>query len=287
MKGDGEESGTALEASMLEAGRLAEDGEEAAALELLLEVERDHGDDAGLLCMIGVLAAHGGASGMAADYFGRCLARNPMDPAILVSAGAGLAALGDPGAEPALRLAALTAPEHTPARMHYGAFLVRAGMMDAGLDELHAARTLDPGDADVRRELGIAYLLAGRGTESIDEFEAGLGIAADDTDLRLLFGLSLIQEQEVDRAAEELYPLGPALAFDGEVQALLSLVFHMGNWEEEAWIALSRAEETPEGVDPAWLAEVEDALETGSEAVRALLLDEIAPTMLRDRIFGG
>ena len=39
--------------------------------------------------------------------------------------------LGDLGADPALRFAALTAPHTALARTHYGAFLVLAGITDA------------------------------------------------------------------------------------------------------------------------------------------------------------
>lgn len=282
MEGEGALS---MEEHLLEATRLAEDGEEGRALEVLLKVESDYPEDVTLLCMIGALAAHSGAEGMAADYFRRCLEREPMDPQILVTAGSGLAALGDPAAEPALRLAALTAPDLAPARMHYGAYLVRGGMTDAGIDELLAARSIDATDPDVRRELGIAYLLGRRPAEGLEELEAGVEMEPEDADLRMLFGLALIQERDLPRAAEEMYPLGLSMADDAEVQGLLALLYYLAGWEEEAWIALSRAEATPETLDPVWLSEVQEALESESEAVRSLLLDEIAPTALRDRLY--
>jgi Flp pilus assembly protein TadD len=279
------EDHSTIEEYLLEATRLAEGGEEGRALEVLLGIEQDHAEDATLLCMIGALAAHAGADGMASDFFRRCLEQEPMDPQLLITAGAGLAALGDPAAEPALRLAALTAPDMPPARMHYGRFLVRGGMVEAGLEELEAARSLDPGDALIRGEVGIAYLLSGRGGAALAEFEVAVAAAPDDVDLRLLYGLALIQDDDIPAAAEELYPLSLSMADDPEVQALLALAFYLADWEEEAWIALSRAEAAPDSIDRTLLTEVGESLETGREAVRALLLEEIAPTALRDRLY--
>src|SRR5690606_3329449 len=80
-KGEGSSS---LEESLLQASSLVEDGDEAGALRFLLELEQEHARDATLLCMIGVVAEHLGAGGMAVDYFRRCLAEEPTDPAVLV-----------------------------------------------------------------------------------------------------------------------------------------------------------------------------------------------------------
>src|SRR5688572_14265000 len=100
------------------------------ALESLLAAEPGNPDDPALLCMIGALAAQLGSEGMAVDYFNRCIDQNPTDVEILILAGAGLAAVGDPAAEPALRLAALTAPGNAAARSNYGALLVRNGLVE-------------------------------------------------------------------------------------------------------------------------------------------------------------
>jgi tetratricopeptide (TPR) repeat protein len=282
---DGVTSGAAakeLEERLQEAAALTDSGDEDAALALLTELERDHADDATLLCMLGVLASHFGSEGMAADYFRRCLEQEPTDPAILVKAGAGLVAVADPGGEAALRLAAITAPDFADARRLYGGFLVRAGLLDQGIEELLAARRLDEDDLETRKELGIAYLLGGRRVDALEELESVSG--SEDLDGRLLLGLVLILEGGVDRGAEELYPLGEALPEDSELQLLLSLAFFAAGWEEEAWLALSRAEQGSGG-DPVWVGEVEDALASGSEAVTELLMTELAPTMLRDRVY--
>ncbi len=270
---------------LLEASRLAEDGDESAALELLLSLEPSHAENATLMCMIGVVAGHNGADGMAGDYFRRCLALEPIDPELLLRAGAGLAALDDPEAEAALRSAALLAPDRAEARMHYGAYLVRAGMVETGLIELDAARALDPDSAETRRALGIARLLTSRVPEALDELEEAVSLDAEDPELRFLYGLALIQDRDIARAAEEMYPLGESLATSGEVQAILSLLFAAAGWEEEAWVAFSRAEEAAEQLDQAVLSEIEDALAGDEEALRALLEDELAATALRERLY--
>ncbi len=286
MKDSGESQGVEdIEDRLLEASRLAEEGDDAGALELLLSLEPRHSDNPTLLCMIGVVAAHSGAEGMAGDFFRRCLALEPMDPELLLRAGAGLAELDDPEAEPALRSAALLAPDMPAARMHYGSYLVRAGMVQEGLAELEAALSLDPEDAATRRALGIAHLLAGRSREAIDDFEEAVALDPEDPELRFLYGLTLIHQREITRAAEEMHPLGDLLESSGEVQAILALVFAAVGWEEQAWVAFSRAEEAVEQVDRGLLAEIEDALSGDMEAVRALLEDELAPTALRDRLY--
>lgn len=274
-----------LQSVLLEATRLSEEGQDSDALELLLESEGEHSDDPMLLCMIGALAGHLGAEGMAVDFFNRCLQQQPTDAQVLITAGAGLAAAGDPGAEPALRLAAVTNPELAPARMHYGALLIRSGILEQGVEELLEARRLDPSDADIRRELGIAYLLSARSDEALDELESASAAGPEDWEARLLWSLAMINAKEIDRAAEELHPLGELLADDGNTQLLLALVFATQEWEDEAWLALSRAEAAEPPVDPAALREVEEALEAGSDAAQLLLLEEVAPSALRERIY--
>lgn len=279
------EERTSVEESLQEASRLADSGDAAEAFGVLLEVERDHPDDPTLLCMLGVLAAHHDAEGMSIDFFRRCLAQQPTDPELLVTAGAALAAAGDPDAEPALRLAAVTAPHLPAARMHYGALLVRNGLLEQGLEELRTARSLGPDDATIRRELALGMLMDRRGVEALGELEAAVAADPDDADMRFLFGLVLLHEDEPARAAEELHPIGSLLSDDAEVQLILALTFALAEWEEEAWLALSRAEGASDPADPAVVRDVEEAIEQGEEAVRPLLLEELAASALRDRVY--
>lgn len=273
-----------LDELLVEAARLVDDGDEEGALEILLGAERDHPSSATLLCMVGVVASSLGAEGMAADYFRRCLAEEPTDPELLVRAGSGLAGSGDPAAEPALRLAALTAPDFAPARLHYGSWLVRGGLLEQGLEELAAARALDPQDIEVRREAAIANFLAGREADARREMEAVVEMDSEDSEARLLLGLFLLLADEPARAAEELYPAIEGLEEDGEAQLVLALTFALEGWIDEAWLALSRAEAAPEPVTSEAAREVEEALEDGDEAVRDLLLLELAPALLRARV---
>jgi Flp pilus assembly protein TadD len=277
----------ALEEGLAEASRMSEVGESAEALDLLLELEPEHSEDAALMCMIGALAEELGADGMAVDFFKRCLDLEPTDPELLVVAGSGLARSGDGAAEAALRLAALTSPDLAAARFQYGAYLIRSGIFDLGVEELTAARNLDPDDPDIRLDLGIGYLLAGRQGDAIAELESAREASPDDPLPRLILGLTLLQFDDLSRAAEELHPAAEQLAADPEAQLLLALVFAAEGWEEEAWLALARAEDAPERVDTQAIQEVEDAIEEGPEAARALLVDEVAASALRDRIFKG
>jgi Flp pilus assembly protein TadD len=254
---------------------------------MLLELERENPSAPALLCMLGALASQLGAEGMAMDFFRRCLAEEPMDPQLLVVAGAGLAQSGDPAGEAALRLAALTAPSLPAARMHYGAYLVRAGLIEQGLEELNAARELDPEDPLIVQELATALLMGGATEPALDAFEAAAAAEPDDPELGLLFGLALLQDGDTARAAEVLYPLGEKLADDGEAQLVLALTFALEGWEEEGWLALSRAEAADAPPDPALLREVEEALAADVEEIRSLLLEAIAPSALRDRTVRG
>ncbi len=273
-----------LESVLAEAAGMVDDGDDEGALAVLLEAERDHPSDSTLLCMVGVVASSLGAEGMAADFFRRCLAEEPTDPEVLVRAGAGLAGSGDPAAEPALRLAALTAPDFAPARLHYGAWLVRGGLFEQGLEELAAARALDPQDIEIRRETAIANFLTGQEADARREMEAVVEMDGEDAEARLLLGLFLLLAGEPARAAEEMYPAVGALEEDAEAQLVLALTFALEDWIDEAWLALSRAEAAPEPVTSEAAREVEEALEDGEEAIRDLLMLELAPALLRARV---
>jgi Flp pilus assembly protein TadD len=264
---------------------MSEEGQHTEAFAMLLELERDHQESTELLCALGALAQHMGADGVAGDFFRRCLSFSPTDPHVLVTAGAGLSRTGDPEAEPALRLAALTAPDMALARLHYGAHLVRSGLVEQGMEELDAARTLDPDDVAVRHELAVGHLVAGRPAQALEELESAVAADEENPETRLLLGLTLLQAGEAARAAEELHPVAEPLADDGEVQVVLALCFALEGWESEAWLALSRAEAAERRPDPEILQDVEDALEAGEDAIRALLFDEVAPSTLRDRLY--
>ena len=117
--------------------------------------------------------------GIAYERFRKALALAPTDPYVLATAGNGVAAFDDADAEPALRAAALSAPDVPLTRLMYGAYLSREGLHEDALRELLAARDLNEDDSQIAYELGVAYALA----EDYDYWacwmEAFCGLAAE------------------------------------------------------------------------------------------------------------
>jgi Flp pilus assembly protein TadD len=276
-------TGAELDVQLQEAARLSDAGRDEEAFALLLDAEADHPRDPTLLCLLGALAGQVGADGVASDFFRRCLDEEPIDPRILVTAGAGLARSGDPAAEPALRLAALTAPELPLARLQYGAYLARSGLTEDALRELEAARVLTPDDPVVLRELASALILADRLPAALDALEAAVD-SAETSEMRVFFALALLHAREGERAAEELHRASGETD-EAEVHLLTSLACAAQEWDDEAWLALSRAEGAPDAPDAATLREIEEALEAGPDAANELLSEQLAPSALRDRLF--
>ncbi|MBW3628531.1 MAG: hypothetical protein KY464_04455 [Gemmatimonadetes bacterium] len=274
-----------LDEQLAEAAKLAEDGDPESAFELLLDLEQKNPEDATLLCMLGVIAGEADAAGMAYDYFRRCLATQPEDPHLLATLGAGLARYDDPDAEAVLRLAAVTAPTLALARFRYGAYLAREGMIDLATAELTAAQELEPENPDIKRELGIARLLAGADESAVEALEDAAGLAPDDVDVRLLHGLALLRSGGLTGAAEELHAASLAAPDDTDVQLLAALACASQDWSGEAWDALARAEGATVPAESALLREVEEAIDGGAEASRDFLLSHLAPALLRERLF--
>lgn len=271
-----------------EASVLADEGRHEEAYEILTDEEAQHPHDPTLLCMLGWVAGEMDAtSGLAYDYYRRALAEEPLDPLVLVALGVGLSRYDDPEAERVLRLAAVTAPDLLPARLQYGAYLGREGMIDAAVAELHAAREIDESDARVPRELAAAYLLVGHSTAAVEELERAMELTEIDGDIRLLYGLALVRLGRLEEAAEELHRSSQELVDDGAVQLLTSLACASQEWWDEAWDALARAEGAPFPAEPSLLREAEDALEAGADPAGELLREQVAPAVLRERLAEG
>lgn len=273
-----------LDDQLAEAARLFDEGDAQSAFDLLVELEPKNPDDPTLLCMLGVIAGDTDAAGTAYDYFRRCLATQPDDPETLVMLGAGLARYDDPDAEGVLRLAALTAPAVAAARLRYGAYLAREGILELAVAELEAARDLEPENPEVRREMGIAYLLSGSYTGAIEALREAASLDPDDGDTRFLFGLAALRAGEVADAAEELHGAASVLTDDGEVQLVAALACASQEWDDEAWNALARAEVSAIPPDSGLVREVEEVIEAGPEAARDFLVTQLAPTILRERL---
>jgi tetratricopeptide (TPR) repeat protein len=281
--GGGSEAAEAPAEALAEASALAEQGDWPGALDLLLRQERDHPKDPTLLCMLGVAARECGSGEMAYEFFRRCLAQQPEDPALLTTAGAGIAEWDDADAERVLRLAAITAPHVVSARLNYGSYLAREGLFDAAAVELEAARDLDPDSAEVRYELAVAHLLAGRREAGVDHLADALARSEDDDWILSIYGLALAEAGRVDEAAEQLYAASLARSDDWELQIAAALAAAAEEWADHAWDALARAE-LGEAADPMLIREVEERIELGADAARVFLQEEVASPLLRSRI---
>jgi tetratricopeptide (TPR) repeat protein len=280
----GDEGGATAAEIVAEAESLGAEERWDEARELLLEALPDYAEDALLLCWLGIACERLGDEGEAYEFFRRALAQQPDDPFVLAAAGTGVSMYDDPDAEGALRMAAVTAPQFPFARSAYGAYLAREGLFDDALRELTAARDLAPEDAAVRAELGLTLLLAGRAADGIAELEDALG-RVDEPWLRGVYGLALLEtEDRREEGAEELHRASAERTDDVELQLLSALASAAEGWEDEAWAALARGEAGAESLDADLIGEVEEAIEAGPEAARALLREHLGPSLLRERL---
>lgn len=267
-----------------DASRLTDEEQWSEAFVLLQGMEADYPDDAMLMAMLGTVAGEMEARGLAYEYFRRGLAASPTDPGVLVLLGAGLARFDDPEAEGVLRLAAITAPHVAAARFQYGSYLAREGMHELAVRELTAARELDPEDALVLRELGVAHWLAGEMELSAESFEGAAEVDPDDAESVLLAGLVRLLGEGFDEGAEAVVRAAAELDLEGDLQVVAALAAAAEGWPEEAWNALARAEVAGIAADPELVREAEDALEAGDGLARRLLVEEVLPRLLRERL---
>lgn len=283
MSGNGRE--VEVEAVLRQAFELGEDGrwdEMATVLSETLDETED--DDPVLLCWLGVAESELGNDGAAYEAFRRCIDQQPTDPHVLALAGAGLAEFDDPDAEIALRAAALSAPDLLMARLNYGAYLSRAGLHDEALEQLAAARDLAPADPIVRGELGAAHVLKGDREGGLAELEEALALAPDDSWTRVLYGLTLVELERYDEAAEELVRAARERDDDAEAMALGALAAAIAHWDDAAEDLLARAEYAVEGADVKMLEEVESAVRSGPDGARRMLGGTLGPSALRERL---
>ncbi|CAN5839786.1 hypothetical protein BH20GEM3_BH20GEM3_14650 [soil metagenome] len=270
---------TDLDALLREAADAGDQSEWEHAHQLLVAGLETFPEHPALLCALGVAARHLGADGAAYEYFRRCVAQEPEDPALLATAGSGLAALDDPDAERVLRLAAISAPDSASARIAYGAYLAREGMTELALRELEAARSLGGEQAaEARRELALAFLLARRPAEAVSLLEE----AGGDPWIDKIRALALLEAGEVTEAAELLHGLSEADTGDVELQLLATLACAGEGWDDAAWGAFARAELAATEEDRPLLLEVEERIEVGPDEAREMLTDELAPLFLRE-----
>lgn len=248
-----------------------------AALEL-------HPEDPWILCWLGLAEREMGLEGSAWERFRRALAAGPEDPVLLATVGNALAAADDPSAGEALRTAALLAPELPQARWMYGAYLSREGMFAEAVDELAAARRLDPDDPVIATEMGVARALAGEMDQAAEAFEEAVRLDPDDGWAILLLGLARLEAGEMEDAVPLLEEGARLRPEDLDAQLLAGVALAASGWEDRALEMVERARLHAEGADLTLVEEAEERVDEGGEAARAFLMDTIAPSSFRERL---
>jgi len=244
----------------------------------------DFDDDPAVHCWLGVAERELGMAGVAYERFKRALALEPTDPYVLATAGNGIAAFDDPDAERALRTAALTAPDVALARLLFGAYLSREGFLDESLAELGAARALDPDDAQVAYELGVAHALAGHHEQAADALADATRLDPEDGWVRVVFGLVLLEAERPEEAAGELASGARLAGEDLDAQLAAALSAAAIGQEGLAYEMLERARLHAGAEDLDLVSAVEERLDQGPEAAEALLREELGPDLLRSRL---
>lgn len=263
---------------------LADEGDWAQMADLLREHLAEHEAEAEVHCWLGVAERELGLEGVAYERFRRALALNPEDPYVLATAGNGVAAFDDPDAEVALRAAAIMAPDIAVTRLMYGAWLSREGFAADGLRELTAARALDPDDAQIAYELGVARYLSGDLEGAADAMGESTSLDPEDGWGRVVLGLVLMEADRFEEALGELTEGAYLNPEDVEAQLVAALAAAATGAEDLAYGMLERARIRAADEDSELLLDVEERVDLGPEAARALLMEDLAPDALRRRV---
>lgn len=262
----------------------AGDSDWTGALELLHDHVEKFDEDPAVHCWLGVAEHELGNGSVAYECFKRALSLQPEDPYILATAGNGIAYFDDPDAEQALRAAALTAPQVAVGRLMYGAYLAREGFHEDAVRELSAARDIDPDDAQMAYELGVAYALAEKYEVATDAFADAVRLAPEDGWTRVVFGLTLLEVDRFDEATGELMSGARLSVDDLDAQLAAALCAAATEREDIAYEMLERARMNAIEGDLALVTAVEDRLDGGVEAATSMLTEDLAPNMLRMRL---
>jgi len=263
---------------------LADDEDWESAADLLREHLSDFDDDPAVHCWLGVAERELGLDGVAYERFKRALSLDPSDPYVLATAGNGVAHFDDPDAEQALRAAALTAPGVAVARLLYGAYLSREGFLDQALEELDSARELDPEDPQIAYELGVAHALGQEYDRAANALADAVRLAPEDGWPRVVFGLVLLEGARFDEAAGELMSGARLREDDVYAQLAAALAAAAAGRDDDAYEMVERARLRAGEGDLVLVTAVEDRLDAGHDAARRLLMEDLAPNMLRTRI---
>ena len=263
---------------------LADEGDWVGSAELLLEHLVDFPDNPAMHCWLGVAERELGLGGTAYERFKRALSLDPEDPYVLATAGNGIATFDDPDAERALRVAALSAPDLPIVRMLYGAYLAREGFLELAVQELAAAQRLEPDDAEIMYEVGVAHALSASFDESADALGDAVRLDPENGWVRVVFGLVLLEADRLEEGAGELMAGARLRPDDLDAQLAAALATAATGRDDIAYEMLERARLQASDVDRELVADIEDRLESGPEAAAAVLTEDVAPDLLRSRL---
>jgi tetratricopeptide (TPR) repeat protein len=241
-------------------------------------------DDPALLCWLGVAERELGSPGLAYDRFREALAQGPEDPFLLATIGNGLAQFDDPDAEAALRSAAVLAPDLPLARWVFGAYLAREGLYSDAIRELEAALELAPDDPVIAYELGVALALQGQMTKALDAFMRSVDLDPGEGWAQVVLGLVEAELARFEEAARDLSEGARLRPDDVEAQLLAALVAEIAGWEDLAYEMMERGRQGATSGDLPLLEAVEDGLDEGGEDAKVLLLQDLLPGALRERL---
>jgi len=282
--GNGGGAPVGVEQVLQEALRLGEDGEWEEMADHLEAALEEEPENPFLLCWLGVAEREMGLDTMAYDHFKECLAQQPEDPHVLATAGNAVAAFDDPDAESALRAAAVMAPELALARWMYGAYLAREGMTEEALEELAAARELEPDNPTILFELGVALVLDDKLEAAVDVLDEAARLGTDDGWARIVLGLVLLRSGREEEALRDLTEGARHRPEDVEAQLLAGLAAAAQGHLDLGYEMLERARQRAEGIAETAVLEAEERIDAGEEAAEEFLKSTLAPSALRERL---
>ena len=272
-----------LEQLLERAHSLGEESEWELMADLLREHLSDFKDEPAVHCWLGVAERELGLEGVAYERFKRAITLEPEDPYVLATAGNGIAAFDDEDAERVLRTAALTAPDLPLTRLMYGTYLSREGFHEQAQAELDVARALEPADAQIAYELGVARALGGDIDRAAEAVADSVHLDPEDGWVRVVFGLLLIEAGRDDEVAGELISGARIRETDVDAQLGAALAAASTRRDEVAYEMLERARLNASENDLELVTEVEDRLDS-AEASWQMLSEDLGPELLRTRL---